>query len=266
MGDRVRAEIQEHEMDPIVDQLNARLDALERSACVHAPAKASSCDSNKPKIGAMEMLTQRVEASSSLLCVGLDPHMQDIGTGTANEARDFCIRLVAATAEFAACFKPNSAFFEQLGTADLQELKLADGRMLYEEVACAAARWNDHGNIGLVVGATHPKVMVHVRSLVPDMWILAPGIGAQGGDLEKTVHAGVRADCSGLLINVSRGISRASDPAAAARKFRDDINEARQTVPAAASQASALKAYQTEFIQLALQHEVLRFGDFTLKS
>jgi len=341
------AEIQEHEMDPIVDQLNARLDALERSACVHAPAKASSCDSNKPKIGAMEMLTQRVEASSSLLCVGLDPHMQDIGTGTANEARDFCIRLVAATAEFAACFKPNSAFFEQLGTAgmkalgevidaipegipvlldakrgdigstsaayakaafetlgadivtispylghdgvtpfvqdpskgvfmlcrtsnpgsaDLQELKLADGRMLYEEVACAAARWNDHGNIGLVVGATHPKVMVHVRSLVPDMWILAPGIGAQGGDLEKTVHAGVRADCSGLLINVSRGISRASDPAAAARKFRDDINEARQTVPAAASQASALKAYQTEFIQLALQHEVLRFGDFTLKS
>ena len=133
--------------------------------------------------------------------------------------------------------------------------------MLYEEVACAAARWNDHGNIGLVVGATHPtvlahtvltlcshcahtvltlcshiahtlactlftrfshcahtfltlcshsfhtfltlcshtahtdggywcQVMVHVRSLVPDMWILAPGIGAQGGDLEKTVHAG----------------------------------------------------------------------------
>jgi orotate phosphoribosyltransferase len=109
--------------------------------------------------------------------------------------------------------------------------------------------------------------MVHVRSLVPDMWILAPGIGAQGGDLEKTVHAGVRrTDRSGLLVNVSRGISRAADPAAAARKFRDDINAARQSTPAAGGEAPLLKAYQTEFIQLALKHQVLRFGDFTLKS
>lgn len=337
-------------MDPVIDQLNAQLDALERTSPVKKVAEQAVAVAGEPKLAAFEMLAQRVEVSDSLLCVGLDPHMQDIGTGTAKEARDFCIRLVNATAPFAACFKPNSAFFEQLGTAgmdalseviaaipsgipvlldakrgdigstsaayakaafetmgadmvtispylghdgvspftknpakgvfmlcrtsnpgsaDLQELKLADGRALYEEVASAAASWNEHGNIGLVVGATHPKVMVHVRSLVPDMWILAPGIGAQGGDLEKTVHAGIREDGSGLLVNVSRGISRAADPAQAARQFRDDINQARQTASAASvssAQTVSLKAYQEEFIQLALDHQVLRFGDFTLKS
>lgn len=141
---------------------------------------------------------------------------------------------------------------------------------MYEAVALQAQAWNKNDNLGLVVGATSPSVMAHVRATVPDMWILAPGVGAQGGDLEATVCAGVRGDGSGLLVNVSRGISRAKDPAAAAQDFCRQINAARATAARApatsAAEASGLEGYQREFIELALQHEVLRFGSFTLKS
>jgi hypothetical protein len=65
--------------------------------------------------------------------------------------------------------------------------------------------------------------------------VLAPGVGFQGGSLEESVAAGLRKDGMGLLLPVSRGISRAKDPAAAAVQFRDQINVARAAAMAAAS-------------------------------
>jgi uridine monophosphate synthetase len=94
---------------------------------------------------------------------------------------------------------------------------------LYEHVAFLAQEWNTGNNIGLVVGATHPEALQRVRAAAPDLWFLVPGVGTQGGDLETTLRAGLRADGKGLLINVSRGISRAADPAAAAAEMRDAI-------------------------------------------
>jgi hypothetical protein len=71
-----------------------------------------------------------------------------------------------------------------------------------------------------------------VRQLAPDEWFLAPGLGAQGADLAEAMQAGLRADGLGLLINVSRGISRADDPGGAARalveSFRQGGQEAQQ--------------------------------------
>jgi orotidine-5'-phosphate decarboxylase len=92
------------------------------------------------------------------------------------------------------------------GARDFQDL-LVDGLPLYRRVAERAARdWNGNGNLLLVVGATYPAEMAELRRVHPDVWFLVPGIGAQGGDLDSTLAAGLDARGAGLLINSSRGI------------------------------------------------------------
>ncbi len=83
---------------------------------------------------------------------------------------------------------------------------------LYKYVAHqVATEWNINSNCGLVVGATYPKELAEVRKLIGTMPILIPGIGAQGGDVEATVKAGVDSRGMGMIINSSRGIIFASD-------------------------------------------------------
>jgi uridine monophosphate synthetase len=256
-------------------------------------------------------LEKRVDDCSSLLCVGLDPHVNDLSAPTAASALDFCLTLVKQTAPYAAAFKPNAAFFEVFGpegwaalkqvieaidaeskrlgslipvvldakrgdisstaeayaksafdslgahcitlspylgkdsidpfiqnsekgvfllcktsnpgSGDLQDIALANGGLLYEHVARLAQTWNTKNNIGLVVGATHVDAMNRIRAIVPDLWFLAPGVGAQGGELESAMKAGLRKDGKGILIPVSRGISRAANPAKAAAELRDEM-------------------------------------------
>ena len=112
------------------------------------------------------------------------------------------------------------------GAGDLQDLPLADrfpAQRLFERVAELARGWNTRDNLGLVVGATHPEALAAVRKVAPELWILAPGVGAQGGDLEAALQAGLRADGLGLLIPVSRQISRAADPRQAARELVEQM-------------------------------------------
>ncbi len=120
------------------------------------------------------------------------------------------------------------------GAGEFQDL-LVDGEPLYRVVARRVANhWNVHGNCALVVGATFPDELREVRELVSDMPILIPGIGAQGGDVEKTVSAGKDSRGYGMVINSSRGIIFASsgeDFAEVARseteKLRSLINQCR---------------------------------------
>ena len=261
-------------------------------------------------------LEKRVDECSSLLCVGLDPHVSDLASPTAASARDFCLNLVKQTAPYAAAFKPNAAFFEvfgadgwvalkqvidaikeesarrgsmipiildakrgdiastadayaqsafeslgadcitlspylghdsiepfiqnsekgvfllcktsNAGSMDLQNLLVlppaADNPgPLYIYVAHLAAQWNVKNNIGIVVGATHPQIMSNIRAAAPDLWFLAPGVGTQGGELESTLRSGLRSDGKGLLIPMSRSISRAEKPGLAAAEIRDQI-------------------------------------------
>ncbi len=113
------------------------------------------------------------------------------------------------------------------GARDLQELDTG-GAPLYERIARLADSWNTRGNVGLVVGATFPEVLGRVRRIVPHMWFLLPGVGAQGGDLEACLSAALTEAGSGVLVNVSRGISGAPDPRAAALEYRDRINAIRE--------------------------------------
>jgi orotidine-5'-phosphate decarboxylase len=92
------------------------------------------------------------------------------------------------------------------GAKDFQDLQI-DGLPLYRRVAeRAAAHWNGHRNLMLLVGATYPRDMAELRRAHPDVPFLVPGIGAQGGDLEATLAAGLDARGAGLLISASRSI------------------------------------------------------------
>jgi uridine monophosphate synthetase len=121
------------------------------------------------------------------------------------------------------------------GSADLQDLPVippgSDGPMpMYRYVAQLAGQWNVHKNIGIVVGATHPQIMSELRLCVPDMWFLAPGVGAQGGELESALKAGLRKDGKGMLVNVSRSIARAEKPGVAAAELRDQILQIKRSL------------------------------------
>ena len=99
---------------------------------------------------------------------------------------------------------------------------------LFVHMAQLVRTWNTRDNLGLVVGATQPDSLAWVRKVAPDLWILAPGIGAQGGNLEVALAAGLREDGLGMLVPVSRGISKTADPRKAAVEFRDAINQIRR--------------------------------------
>ena len=121
------------------------------------------------------------------------------------------------------------------GSADFQDAQIAtdDGPMpLYRSMALSCREWDTKGNLGLVVGATVPEQLGEVRAACPDMPLLIPGVGVQGGDLEAAVRQGADSRGRAALINSSRGIIYASSGAdfaqAAAReadKLRTNINE-----------------------------------------
>ena len=118
------------------------------------------------------------------------------------------------------------------GAAELQDL-LVEGVPLWERVACRVRDdWNRAGNCMLVVGATYPDELARARALCPAMTFLVPGVGAQGATVEPVVRAGVDSAGRGLLVNASRSVIFAEDPAAEARGLRDAIRSAAATATA----------------------------------
>jgi orotidine-5'-phosphate decarboxylase len=117
------------------------------------------------------------------------------------------------------------------GAKELQDLDVG-GKKLYQIVASkAASQWNYNGNVLLVVAATYPQELGEIRSLVGEMPLLVPGIGAQGGEVKSAVLNGKSKNGQGMIINSSRGIIYASEKdnfveaaRAAAIALRDEIN------------------------------------------
>ena len=108
------------------------------------------------------------------------------------------------------------------GGSDLQNLILESGKHLYEHVAeLAVERWNGNNNVGLVVGATRPEEIQHIRQITGDIDFLLPGVGAQGADVSAMMANGAG---GGMTINSSRAIiyaSAESDFAEAAARAAD---------------------------------------------
>ena len=314
-------------------------------------------------------LETRVKAVDSPLCVGLDPHEAELFPDGAEDvtaevrceaAFTFCKTLVDATLPYAACFKPNAAFFEALGDGGVKVLRrvcqevipsdvpvlldvkrgdigstaaayavasfdhvgadavtvsplmgwdsikpfvtdkyagkgafllcktsnpssqellacrLASNETMYERIAkLVSDTWASNAPssvLGLVVGATDSTALQNARKAAgPNVWILAPGVGAQGGDLFDACKAGLNSTGSCMLVPVSRGISRAENPAEAAKKLVEDIRKAVDQVKvanesSAKETSTSIEPYQEEFIKFCLSQGVLKFGSFVLKS
>ena len=280
-------------------------------------------------------LARRCEEIQSSLCIGLDPDPRrlprHLGTGPEATYR-FCTEIIDATADAAAAFKPNLAFFESIGIEGwhlldqilqtvpkgvpvILDAKRGDigstarhyARSLFDRlrgdavtlspymgfdsiepfmdndqrgvyvlcltsnpgsrdfqlhddmylrVARKVKEWNTKGNLGMVVGATRPQYLASILAVAPDIPLLVPGLGAQGGDLETLLTAAPGLPRHQLLFNVSRSILFASEEAdfgrqarLAARYYCDRINAARDKARGATS-APAAQSFDPEKFQL----------------
>ncbi len=97
---------------------------------------------------------------------------------------------------------------------------------LYEHVLRTSQKWADADRMMYVVGATHPDLLSSIRKIVPDHFLLVPGVGAQGGDLQEVSAAGMNKQC-GLLVNSSRQIIYASNGADFAEAARAEASKTR---------------------------------------
>jgi uridine monophosphate synthetase len=150
------------------------------------------------------------------------------------------------------------------GADEIQNLQV-DKRRLYEVIAERVLLWSQHPNVGLVVGATDTGALKRVRERT-DAWFLVPGVGAQGGDLEAALTAGLCEPHAGLLINVSRSIAKAADPRAEATRLRDQINDLRHKVRANRDQFGPVDGLIDGLARALAQAGCVKFGSFTLKS
>ncbi len=119
------------------------------------------------------------------------------------------------------------------GAGEIQDLEV-NGEPLFLTIARRTQAWDQHGTLGLVVGATYPGDVAAAREVAPHVPILLPGVGPQAGDLAASVRAGVDANGERAIVNASRTVlyaSQAADWQAAARgaaeRLRDEINSAR---------------------------------------
>lgn len=110
------------------------------------------------------------------------------------------------------------------GAGEFQDMQV-DGKPLWLVVAEKVCQdWNANDNCMLVVGATYPEEMRRIRLAAGGMTFLVPGVGAQGGDVQATIRAGLNSAGKGIIINASRSILFDASPADAAKALRGEIN------------------------------------------
>ncbi len=147
------------------------------------------------------------------------------------------------------------------GSKDFQTL-MVDGKPLYKVVAEKVAYWNKAKNLGLVVGATAPEQLTEIRAVADDMPLLIPGVGAQGGSLEKAAINGTDNFQKPALINVSRSVLYASSGTDFAKKAREEVMRLNQAVsdlregkePESNNQQSPRQSHQQQNDQRPPQH------------
>ena len=120
------------------------------------------------------------------------------------------------------------------GSKDFQQLQLEGGKLLFEEVITTSSQWGSVNDIMYVVGATKAEALARIRELIPEHFLLVPGVGSQGGSLEEVSEYGMNDRC-GLLVNASRSIIYAD----VTNKFED----------AAREEASSLQAQMEEILK-----------------
>lgn len=225
----------------------------------------------------LEALRQTIAAVPSHIPVLLDAKRGDIGSTAAAYARAAFEWLGADAITLSPYLGQDSlapflaypgktafvlAYTSNPSAAAMQEFGPA-GVPLFEHVIRQAQGWGTESQIAFVVGATQPRALARARGLLGPArhWILAPGIGAQGGNLADALAAGLLPTGDGLIVPVSRAVIYADDPRAAAMELRNAINAARgQAVPPPPPDAAA------DLIDGLYRAGCVQFGQFTLAS
>ena len=119
------------------------------------------------------------------------------------------------------------ALTSNIGALDFQKVSYNENSFYYEKVLNQVSKWGDVNNTMFVVGATNASDLKNIRNIVPDHFLLVPGVGAQGGDLNEVVKNGINNDI-GLIINSSRGIIYAGSEKDFAEKAKKSAQEIQQ--------------------------------------
>lgn len=235
--------------NPIFEFNKAIVDSTNDLVCCYKPQVAFYASNGVPGIKALIQTIAYIHLKYPQIPVILDAKRGDIGSTAEQYVKEVfdVYRVDAVTVNPYLGFDSLKPFFEKVnkgiiilartsnpGVRDFQDL-MVNKTPLYAEIAKKVVTWDKiYGNCLMVVGATWPEQLREVRSIAKNMFFLVPGIGAQGGDLEKTLKNGLRSDKSGLIISSSRGIIYASSKpnfASAAReealKLKNEINKYR---------------------------------------
>ncbi len=216
--------------DPIY-QFNKRIIDATRDLCVAYKPNLAFYEAMGPK--GMESFAKTVEYIGDSHFIIADAKRGDIGNTSRLYAKAFFetynvdsvtiapymgVDSVSPFLEFEGKWVILLALTSNKGSRDFQFMK-ENGEQLFEKVLKVSKGWGSAENLMYVVGATHPEMFLTIRKHVPDHFLLVPGIGAQGGDLQAVSRNGMNDKC-GLLVNSSRGIIYAGNGKDFAKKAK----------------------------------------------
>ena len=122
------------------------------------------------------------------------------------------------------------------GGLDFQKIQDENGKQLFEKVLDTSKEWGSDENMMYVVGATRAEEFLEIRAIVPNHFLLVPGVGAQGGSLKDVAKYGLNLDC-GLLVNSSRGIIYAGNDVDFAVKAKKEAHKLQKEMAVILSEA-----------------------------
>ncbi|MCQ2308760.1 MAG: orotidine-5'-phosphate decarboxylase [Bacteroidales bacterium] len=213
-----------NEEDPVFAFNKAIIDTTARYAIAFKPNTAFYEVYGAKGWASLEKTINYIKTNYPEMFVIADAKRGDIGNTSANYARAFFETLKADAITVAPYMGVDSvepflgfddkwvillALTSNKGSKDFQYLNI-EGKELYKNVLAKSAEWAGSDKMMYVVGATHPEELGEIRKLLPEHFLLVPGVGAQGGDLQAVAKFGLNKDC-GLIVNSSRGIIYASN-------------------------------------------------------
>jgi orotidine-5'-phosphate decarboxylase len=223
----------------------AIIDATHEFACVYKPNPAFYEANGDKGIRELKMTCDYINETYPEMPIIIDAKRGDIGNTNDGYAKYVFgyLNADAITVMPYMGIESLSAFFKYKdkgiivgchssnpGAKEFQELTI-DRVPLYEIVAKELVKQNGNNpNTMMFMGATYPEQLTEIRKIVGDMTFLVPGVGAQGGDVESFVKAGLNSQKAGLLINSSRGILFASNGADFAEKAREETEKLRNEI------------------------------------
>jgi orotidine-5'-phosphate decarboxylase len=237
---------------PVYDFCRDIIDATADTVCAFKPQFAYFAAMRE--LDALERLTAYIHERHPGIPVILDAKRGDIGS----TARAYAVEAFEVYGADAVTLSPYMGFdtvepyleYEDKGVfllcrtsnpggADIEMLQAGERKVFEHVAANASERWNTNGEMGLVVGATFPGELAAVRRLAPKLPFLVPGIGAQGGDINAAVRAGVTASGWGMVINSSRAVIYAGNGPDFADAARAKAIETRDAIRAAQASLKA---------------------------